>query len=489
MQAGDRTRLCGEESLLNHLKGLTPFVEASLQRRGYIHAGQFLANGGRFYIDRGAHPEYATPECASVRQIVAYEKAGDLIAQELVEEASAQMAENGIQGRLLAFKNNVDSFGTTYGSHENYLVTPAAMDGIRFMVPFLVTRQIFAGAGRMVSTPTGSGSPYVLAQRSDFITRVFSDRTSEVRGIVNLRKREICREGQKRRLHLLVGDSNMSEHAIALKVGTTALVLRVLEEEGLRGFPALSAPTQAIREIAHTMDAPLALEDRPGRFTALDIQCMCLDAVNEFCSSHETDPEDEEILAWWGSTLDGLRKLKVSWSVGVLDDDPTDLKRRVDWVMKLWLISRFKDKTGSENHDPRLKALDVKYHSLDPRTSLSRQCAELELSDRVISESDIRKARTNPPDNTRAATRGAIIQRAAGKNVEVLIKNWEAVNVIAQPQDRASIHPFERHRRMVRRMKINLEDPLAPLDESVIDELDDFIQSWSGKRPEAAEGT
>ncbi len=132
-----------------------------------------------------------------------------------------------LPGKLLVFKNNVDSFGTTYGSHENYLVTPEAMDRIGSIVPFLVTRQIFAGAGRVVTGAEAADSPFRLAQRSDFIDRVFSDRTSQVRGIINPRKREIPRQGQNRRLHLLVGDSNLSECAIGLKVGCTSLVLRL----------------------------------------------------------------------------------------------------------------------------------------------------------------------------------------------------------------------------------------------------------------------
>ena len=148
------------------------------------------------------------------------------------------MAEAGKHGKLRIFKNNVDSFGNTYGAHENYLVTPHAMENIRFLVPFLVSRQIFSGAGKVAVGSTPGESSYQLTQRADFIDRIFSDRTSQVRGIINLRKREIPKHGQNLRLHLLVGDSNMSEYALGLRVGTTALVLRLLEEDSSEDFPA-----------------------------------------------------------------------------------------------------------------------------------------------------------------------------------------------------------------------------------------------------------
>jgi proteasome accessory factor A len=480
-EGADRTRLSGEQSLLDHLKTLTPLLVASLDGKDYAHAGEFLGNGGRFYIDRGAHPEYASPECTIVRDLVAYDKAGDSIVQELVEDASARMIDHGVPGKLLVFKNNVDSFGTTYGSHENYLVTPEAMDRIGSIVPFLVTRQIFAGAGRVVTGAEEADSPFRLAQRSDFIDRVFSDRTSQVRGIINPRKREIPRQGQNQRLHLLVGDSNLSECAIGLKVGCTSLVLRLLEEQALGSIPALASPVQAIKEISHCMDRPLSMADGKGRASALDIQTMYLEKAHTFFATRETDSHESEILALWGRTLDGLRQLKVSWTDGLLEDDPADLRRKLDWVLKLWFISRIRNKAGIQSQDWRLRLLDVGYHDLNPRTSLFEQCVALGLSDRMLKDTEVCTARTKPPANTRAGTRGTIIQRAADKNVEVLIDNWENLSVVAGTRGRKATHPFNRHRRMITRMKIKLEDPLMPQDASLIQEVEAFAQSWSLK--------
>ncbi|MBM3300234.1 MAG: proteasome accessory factor PafA2 family protein, partial [Deltaproteobacteria bacterium] len=417
-----------------------------------------------------------------IRDLVAHEKAGDRIVQELVEHASAQMANNGLPGELIVFKNNVDHFGTTYGSHENYLVTPRAMDRIHLIVPFLVTRQIFAGAGKMVTGKRAAGSPYRLTQRADFIDRVFSDRTSRIRGIINLRKREVPRQGQNRRLHILVGDSNMSESAIGLKNGTTGLVLRLLEEDGLNNLPLLAAPVDAIKAISRRLDRPLPLEGRKASLSALDIQTIYLERVLAFYSSRENDPYDREIIELWTRALKGLKDLKVAWTTGVLEDDPGDLKRKLDWLLKLWLISRIRDKTGIQSHDWRLKLLDVGYHDLSPSGSLFERCVALNEADRMIEEAEIRKAQTDPPSNTRAWTRGMIIQCATGKGVEVLVDNWEKVTIIAKPQGRSVVHPFDRQRRMINRLKIQLENPLMSQDASVLQQVESFVQTWGGQR-------
>ena len=482
-ESGGGARLYGQESLLDHLKQFTPLLETSLHEAGYPHAGEFLGNGGRFYIDRGAHPEYATPECASVRELVAHEKAGDRIVQELVETASAHMENRGFAGKLLVFKNNVDSFGTTYGSHENYLVTPHAMDHIGLIVPFLVTRQIFAGAGKVVTGGEGADSPYQLTQRADYIDRVYSDRTSQVRGIINVRRREIPRQGQNRRLHLLVGDSNMSEAAIGLKVGSTALVLRLIEEEGLGDLPELASPERAIKEISHSMDRPLSLQGRTGTYSALDVQNMYLERAEAFYSRRETDSGESEILELWDRTLDGLKKLKISWTHGMLEDDPADVKRNLDWVLKLWLIGRMRDKAGIHRHDRRLKLLDVGYHDLNPCTSLFEQCVAADAADCMVEPAAIREAQVDPPSNTRARLRGTIIQFAAGKNVEVLVDNWEKVNIVAKSRKRSVIHPFDRYRRMVNRLEIKLENPLVSQDAAAIAQVREFVENWDS-RPE-----
>ncbi len=467
------------ELLLEHLKGLTPYLVASLKAAGRPFAGEFLGNGGRFYIDRGAHPEYATPECAEVRDVVAHEKAGDRIVQELADFAGSLMAEAGKPGKLRIFKNNVDSFGNTYGTHENYLVTPQAMENIRFMVPFLVSRQIFSGAGKITAGGTQGESSYQLTQRADFIDRVFSDRTSQVRGIINLRKREIPRPGQNLRLHLLIGDSNMSEYSLGLRVGTTALVLRLLEEDSSENFPALASSVNAMRDFSQSFGSTVELENRRGRYKAVDIQEIYLDRVHKFFEDHESNHWEEEILDLWSRTLAGLKEVKISHENWNLEDDPQDLHRRIDWLIKLWLINRAQHHSGLDWQDPRLRLLDVTYHDLDPREGLFHRCQDLDLIDRMVDEQEIRRAQTEPPGDTRAWTRGTIIQHAWGKNVDTIVKNWEAVQIIAKPQGRASSHPFDRHRRMVNRLEIKLEDPLRAADTAALEKVMKFAEAWN----------
>jgi proteasome accessory factor A len=410
--------------------------------------------------------------------VVAHEKAGDRIVQKLANSAGLLMAKAGMPGKLQVFKNNVDAFGTTYGCHENYLVSPRAIENVSFMIPFLVTRQIFSGAGKVGSAGMQRTSPYQLTQRADFIDRVYSDRTSQVRGIINLRKREIPKQGQSRRLHILVGDSNMSEYALGLRAGTTALVLRLLEEDDLDNMPVLESAVEAMKSVSRLFDCPLKLENRQGHYTALDIQAIYLERAHRFFDGHQPSQEEEEILELWGRTLAGLKKLKISSENWTLEDDPEDTRRRIDWVLKLWLINRMQQKDGLKWSDYRLKLLDVHYHDLDRQSGIFERCQALNLTDRMVDEKEICRAEAEPPADTRACTRGMIIQYTAGRNVEVIIKNWEKINIFARPTNQMPSHPFNRHRRMVNRLEVKLDEPLAASDAAVMKQVKDFVEAW-----------
>ncbi len=466
------------EALLDRMKALSSLLVAGLRSKGLAHAGEFLGNGGRFYVDRGGHPEYATPECRTIRDLVAYEKAGDRIVQTLVQEARNLLPDQGRSGSLYVFKNNVDSFGTTYGSHENYLVLPQVMDRIHSIIPFLVTRQIFAGAGKVVTAGAGGGIGYQLTQRSDFIDKVFSDRTSQVRGIINLRKREIPRQGQARRLHVIFGDSNMCEHAIALKNGVTSIILTLLEEGRLHEAPALASPVQAMRAISGCMDARVDLEGGKKRLTALEIQRLYLKEAGDFFSKQPTS-EVEETLNRWSQTLEGLEDLEVSESTGKLLDDPADLKRKLDWVLKLWVLNRTAEQKGADLDSGTARLLDLRYHDLDEQTGLFQRCERLDLVDRVVEPELVRSAMTEPPCDTRAWLRGTIIREATGRNVEVSIENWDRIRVLAAPATgMKSCHPFRRIQRVANRLDINLEDPFITDKTSIMAEAQGFMESW-----------
>ncbi len=475
---GRPTREClTDQALLDRIKDLTQLLVSSLALKGYVSAGEFLGNGGRFYIDRGGHPEYATPECRTPKDLVAYEKAGDRLLLDLTEGARILLAGSGRGGRLQVFKNNVDSFGTTYGGHENYLVTPAAMEGIGALVPFLVTRQIFTGSGKVMPRYESGYPPYQLTQRADFVDRVFSDRTSEVRGIINVRKREIPREGQNRRLHIIVGDSNMSEYAIWMKIGTTALVLRLLEDGALEDMPALSAPVRALKAISNGFNSPIGVEGH-GRITALEVQQLYLDRARRFFDCNDVSRDEEEILEQWALTIDGLERLEVSLTTGTLEEDPCNLKSKLDWVLKLWLINRVQREKGVGWGDHRCKLTDFFYHDLDPETSLFNRCRQLQLTARVLDDDEIDRARYEPPADTRARIRGMIIQSSEGRNVEVVVENWEIVKIAASPARIGAEHPFRRLRRMSNRLDVKLLDPFVAQDASLTGEVNAFLANW-----------
>lgn len=471
--AANASRL-GNEALLAHVKSVTPLLVGSLATRGYTTAGEFLGNGGRFYIDRGGHPEYATPECANVLDLIAHEKAGDRIVQDVVEEARTALGRLDHAGDLHVFKNNVDAYGTTYGSHENYLVTPEAMDRIHELVPFLVTRQVFAGAGKLGS-PDSTNLGFQISQRSDFIDRVYSDRTSQTRGIINIRKREIPVQGRPRRLHVIFGDSNMCEHAIALKIGVTALVLTLLEQGHLKNMPELSSAVETQKAVSHSLDAAIAFKKRKGSFIALDVQRMYLEKAARFCHGGNSGDSDRTILDLWSTTLDGLERLKID--TGALEEDPAELKRKLDWVLKLWLLTR-KWETGCDSRS--LKILDFRYHDLDPRTGIFQHCEELALVDRMVDDAAIERAMSQPPDGTRAWIRGMVIQIAMGRNVEVSCENWERVRVTANPKTSfgASAHPFAKVRKIANRLDIKLDDPFMTYETSILDNVKAFADMW-----------
>ncbi len=463
-----------------NLKKMSALLVLALSLEERPSAGEFLCNGGRFYIDRD-HPEYATPECRSVKDLVAHEMAGDRLVQKLVEGARLLMAQKDIPGRLHAFKNNLDSYGNSYGSHENYLITPRAMERIEKIIPFLLTRQIFSGAGKIAGFEHDP-FPFMVSQRADFIDTVFSDRTRETRGIINTRRREIPRRGENIRLHVILGDSNMSDYALELKVGAMALVLRVLEEEGFENIPVFSKPVEALKNISRSPWSVQELEGGHGGRTALDVQSIYLERVQRFFASRSTLSEEKGALELWERTLIGLKNLRISSKNGEIEDDPGQLGRKLDWVIKLWLLGRARNKTGRQWSDPHLRQLDFKYHDLDPATGLFRRCVSLQLVDRIIEEEKIRLALNDPPQDTRAAIRSKIIREASKANAEVIVKNWESIRIVAKETSAGPRHPFQRQKRLINSMRVDLTDPFESGNEELMAEIGRFAARGSARR-------
>src|SRR5687767_15516917 len=277
---------------------------------GARNANVFLENGARLYLDTGFHPEYATPECDDVAELVIHDKAGERIVEDLLHQAEKRLREDGISGNILLFKNNTDSAGNSYGCHENYLVSRdvSFQRLAEALIPFFVTRQIFAGAGKVLQTPRGF--PYCLSQRAPHICQAISGAPTSPRSIINTRHEPHADAERYRRLHVIVGDSNMSEFATFLKVGATSILLRMLEDSSvvLRDM-TLENPIRAIREISHDITCKKRVRLANGReASALDIQSEYLNRALRYAETKGLSPLEEQALAMWEHCLTGLQK-------------------------------------------------------------------------------------------------------------------------------------------------------------------------------------
>lgn len=362
----------------------------------------FLENGSRLYLDVGSHPEYATAECDLLHDVVAQDKAGESILRELVSYAQEQLDNEGHQGSIYLFKNNTDSSGNSYGCHENYCIERVE-DLSRFeqvFIPFLITRSLFAGAGKIVSTP--HGARYAMTQRGEHIWEAISSATTRSRPIINTRDEPHADPERYRRLHVIVGDSNMSEFATYLKVATASVVLAMIEDKStiLRDL-TLSSPIDALRDMSYDLwsEHPIPLAN--GRsMTALEIQTDILERAELFATTHDLPVDQRHAISLWRETLDTYRQ------------NPIELADRVDWIAKLQLIERSSTRNELQLNSPRLALLDMLYHDTDAKRGLYYQLLEKGLMRRVVDDVDIKEATTEPPQTTRARMRGAFIRKA-----------------------------------------------------------------------------
>jgi proteasome accessory factor A len=383
----------------------------------------FLENGARLYLDVGSHPEYATPECDSVRQLVAHDKAGERILEHLVTGADARLHEEGIRGTVYLFKNNTDSAGNSYGCHENYLTTRKD-DFSRYadaLIPFLVTRQIYAGAGKVLSGARGAS--YAISQRAEHIWEGVSSATTRSRPIINTRDEPHADAERFRRLHVIVGDSNMSEYATFLKIGATAILLRMLEEPVvvMRDF-TLENPIRAIREISHDLTCTRKIRLASGReMSALDIQREYFERAQRFADAHGLSEEESQAMEMWGHCLEGL------------SEDPMSLARECDWVAKYQLIEAYREKNGLPLSHPKVAMMDLEYHDVDPKRGLYYRLIDHGKMERIVTDHEIAEAVAAPPATTRAWLRGAFIKRAKEKRRDYSV-DWVHLKLNDQAQ-------------------------------------------------------
>jgi proteasome accessory factor A len=395
--------------------------------RRVVHWGRssnvFLENGARLYLDVGSHPEYATPECDSVPDLIAHDKAGERILEALLTAAEIRLHEEGISGDVFLFKNNTDSAGNSYGCHENYLVARqgefARMADI--LIPFFVTRQIYCGAGKVLHGPRGA--QFCISQRAEHIWEGVSSATTRSRPIINTRDEPHADAERFRRLHVIVGDSNMSEFTTFLKVGVTDLVVRMVEENTVMRDLTLENPIRAIREISHDLSWRRKVRLATGReLTAIDIQSEYFDRATRFVDRRGVDPTTARALAEWGGALEALRA-----------GEPQRLVAKVDWVAKLNLLERYRAKSGISLSHPRIALMDLAYHDVNRARGLYYLLERHGQMERIVPEKQVQKAMRDPPQTTRARLRGEFIRQAKQRRRDYTV-DWVHLKLNDQAQ-------------------------------------------------------
>jgi len=383
----------------------------------------FLRNGARLYLDVGSHPEYATPECDNVVDLVARDKAGERILEGLLVDADRRLREEGIAGDIYLFKNNTDSAGNSYGCHENYLVPRHGELGrlTDILTPFLVTRQMICGAGKVLQTPRGA--VYCVSQRAEHIWEPVSSATTRSRPIINTRDEPHADAERFRRLHVIVGDSNMSETTTLLKVGSTDLLLRMIEAGAVLRDMTLDNPIRAIREVSHDMTGRSRVRLANGReMSALEIQYEYLNRAKDFTSKNGRDAVSGRVLDMWERALGAIE-------TGNLDM----IAREIDWVTKYQLIERYRAKHDLPLSAPRVAQLDLAYHDVRRGRGLYYLLQRRGAVDRVIRDLDIFEAKSIPPQTTRAKLRGEFIRHAQERRRDFTV-DWVHLKLNDQAQ-------------------------------------------------------
>jgi proteasome accessory factor A len=385
----------------------------------------FLENGARLYLDVGSHPEYATPECDTVYDLVVHDKAGERILEGLLKAAETRLREEGISGEIYLFRNNTDSAGNSYGSHENYLVSRYGEFGrlAEVMIPFFVTRQIFAGAGKVLQT--ARGALFCISQRAEHIWEGVSSATTRSRPIINTRDEPHADAEKYRRLHVIVGDSNMNEWASYLKVGSTAVLLRMIEEGVQIRDMTLENPIRAIREISHDTSCKRRVRLANGReASALDMQKEYLEKALRWVDQRD-DHVMKEIVGMWAHAVTNL------------ENDPDALKRQVDWIAKRDILEKMRARDNLPLGHPKMALMDLQYHCVnrDPgkRTGLYYILERRGDAERICDEADIERAKQEPPQSTRARLRGEFIRAAKRKRRDFTV-DWVHLKLNDQAQ-------------------------------------------------------
>jgi proteasome accessory factor A len=374
-------------------------------------ANVILTNGARLYVDH-AHPEYSTPEVTNPRDVVLWDKAGEKIMAEAARRAARIPGTQPIQ----LYKNNTDGKGASYGAHENYLMdrkTPF-IDIIRGLIPFFVTRQVFAGAGRVGIGTEGRTQGFQLSQRADFFEVEVGLETTLKRPIINTRDEPHADADKYRRLHVIIGDANLAELSTYLKVGTASLVLAMIEARALTHDLTIEEPVEALQAISHDPSLTHRVRMRDGRqLTAIEVQREYLAMAREFVADQGDDDEQTaDVLRRWAEVLDEL------------SIDPMRLADRLDWPAKLRLLEGYRQRDGLEWGDARLKLVDLQYSDVRPDKGLYHRLVARGSMQRLLTDEEVTRAMTAPPADTRAYFRGECLRRYPA---QVAAASWDSV--------------------------------------------------------------
>ena len=375
-----------------------------------------LTNGARYYVDH-AHPEYSTPECTDAMSLLRADKAGERILAQSMTLAKLSLGKNE---EIVTYKNNSDGKGNSYGCHENYLMDRncAFGDIVKNLLPWFVTRQIFAGAGKVGSEHERDPIDFQISARSDFFEEEVGLETTIRRPIVNTRDEPHAMSNQYRRLHVIIGDANLCELSTFLKVGATSIVLAMIEDNAIEADLSIQEPVRALRGVSRDLTCKSPFDLRNGRSTtALAIQWEFFARAKryaersglEHCGGELTGGE---VLRRWEEVLSALEK------------DPRSLNGRLDWVTKMCLLEGFMDRDGISWSDPKMALIDLQYHDVRPERSLYERLVKAGSIERLLSEDEVELAVAHPPDDTRAYFRGECIRRWPNS---IIAANWDSI--------------------------------------------------------------
>jgi proteasome accessory factor A len=410
--AGGRARIqwsLDEESPGRDARGFGLFDAPVDIESGLVNT--VLTNGARFYVDH-AHPEYSAPEAAEPRSAALYDKAGEVIMARAVAAAQRLLGEGE---RLVVYKDNSDRKGNSYGAHENYLMARELPFGeiVRYFTGFLVSRQIFTGSGKLGAENGRPDVDYQITQRADFFEEEVGLETTLKRPIINTRDEPHADSGKYRRLHVIIGDANLSEYQTFLKLGSAALVLSALEDGALPEPLTLADPVREVWSVSHDTSLRHRIEMADGSsMTAIEAQWQYLEWATKYSRAVDLDPAYEGVLTAWEETLTDLER------------DPLSTADRLDWTAKLQIINGFRGREDLDWDHPKLRILDLQYHDIDPSKGLYHRLVAAGRMRRLFDDDAVDLAVTHPPENTRAYFRGNCVARYGPALVAA---NWDSL--------------------------------------------------------------